>query len=36
VLSGLKAPADIGYDSKRSLVLVPLFQDNAVEAYTAP
>ena len=36
VLSGLKAPADIGFDSKRSLVLVPLFQDNAVEVYAAP
>ena len=36
VLPGLKAPADIGYDSKRSLVLVPLFQDNVVEAYAAP
>jgi hypothetical protein len=33
VLSGLKAPADIGYDTKRSRVLVPLFQDSAVEAY---
>jgi sugar lactone lactonase YvrE len=33
VLTGLKAPADIGYDTKRSRVLVPLFQDNAVEAY---
>jgi hypothetical protein len=36
VLPGLKAPADIGFDSKRSLVLVPLFQDNVVEAYPAP
>jgi hypothetical protein len=36
VLPGLKAPADIGFDSKRSLVLVPLFQDNVVEAYAAP
>jgi hypothetical protein len=33
VLPDLKAPADIGYDTKRSRVLVPLFQDNAVEAY---
>jgi sugar lactone lactonase YvrE len=32
-ISDLKAPADIGYDTKRSRVLVPLFQDNAVEAY---
>jgi glucose/arabinose dehydrogenase len=36
VLSGLRAPADIGFDSKRSLVLVPLFQDNAVEVYAIP
>jgi sugar lactone lactonase YvrE len=35
VLTGLKAPADIGYDSKRGLVLVPLFSDSAVEAYSA-
>ena len=34
VLSGLnKSPADIGYDSKRSRVLVPIFEGNAVEAY---
>lgn len=31
--SNLKAPADIGLDKKRSRVLVPLFMDNAVEAY---
>ena len=36
VLSGLKAPADIGFDSKRSLILVPRFQDDIVEVYTAP
>jgi DNA-binding beta-propeller fold protein YncE len=30
---GLKAPADISYDSKRKRVLVPRFMDNAVEAY---
>jgi hypothetical protein len=36
VLAGIKAPADIGFDSKRSLVLVPRFQDNVVEVYTAP
>jgi hypothetical protein len=35
VLPGIKAPADIGFDSKRSRILVPLFQDNAVEAYAA-
>ncbi len=32
-IPGLKAPADIGYDTKRARVLVPLFQDSAVEAY---
>jgi hypothetical protein len=36
VLPGLKAPADIGLDTKRGRVLVPLFQDNAIEAYPAP
>jgi sugar lactone lactonase YvrE len=33
VIPGLKAPADIGYDTKRGRVLAPLFQDSAVEAY---
>lgn len=33
VLSNLKAPADIGFDTKRSRVLVPRFMENAVEAY---
>ncbi|HEY2518042.1 MAG TPA: hypothetical protein VGI39_44535 [Polyangiaceae bacterium] len=33
VLSGVKSPADIGYDTKRSRVLVPIFEGNAVEAY---
>jgi sugar lactone lactonase YvrE len=33
VLQGLEAPADIGYDKKRSRVLVPRFMGNAVEAY---
>jgi sugar lactone lactonase YvrE len=36
VLTDLKAPADIGYDTKRGRVLVPLFMDSAVEAYTIP
>jgi sugar lactone lactonase YvrE len=31
--SGLKAPADIGFDTKRKRVLVPRFMDNAVEVY---
>jgi sugar lactone lactonase YvrE len=33
VASGLKAPADIGFDVKRSRVLVPRFQENFVEAW---
>ena len=36
VLTDLKAPADIGYDTKRGRVLVPLFMDSAVEAYAIP
>jgi hypothetical protein len=36
VMAGLKAPADIGFDSKRNRVLVPEFQDNLVEAFAAP
>ena len=35
-LTDLKAPADIGYDTKRGRVLVPLFIDSAVEAYAIP
>lgn len=33
VFSDLNAPADIGFDSKRSLVLVPHFVDNSVAAW---
>lgn len=33
VLTDLKAPADIGYDTKRNRVLVPRFLENDVEAY---
>lgn len=33
VLEGVKAPADIGYDTKRGRLLVPLFQDNEVRVY---
>ncbi len=33
VLSQLKAPADIGFDKKRSRILVPRFMEDAVEAY---
>lgn len=28
---GLNAPADLGYDARRNIVAVPLFQDNRVE-----
>jgi sugar lactone lactonase YvrE len=31
---GLPAPADFGYDTKRKLVLVPLFNDNKIVAYS--
>jgi hypothetical protein len=33
LVQGLKGPADIGFDTKRSRLLVPRFMDNAVEAY---
>jgi len=33
VIHGVKGPADIGFDTKRSRVVVPRFVDNAVEAY---
>ncbi len=33
VLEGLSAPADIGWDSKRSRILVPRFTENTVEVY---
>jgi len=29
----VKTPADIGFDTKRSRIIVPLFSENAVEAY---
>jgi sugar lactone lactonase YvrE len=32
-ISNVKSPADIGFDTKRSRILVPLFMENAVEAY---
>jgi len=35
-LSDVKAPADIGYDSKRGQVLVPLFTENQVEILKLP
>ncbi len=30
IIEDVRAPADLGYDSKRKRVLVPLFQDNAL------
>lgn len=32
-IPNVKSPADIGLDTKRPRVLVPLFTENAVEAY---
>lgn len=36
VISGVEAPADIGVDTKRNRVAVPLFQGNRVELYSIP
>ncbi|MFO7181323.1 MAG: SMP-30/gluconolactonase/LRE family protein [Pseudomonadota bacterium] len=36
VIAGIDGPADIGFDAKRGLVLVPRFNGNAVEAYALP
>ncbi len=33
LITGVPAPADIGYDSKRNRLLVPLFNGNAVEIW---
>jgi sugar lactone lactonase YvrE len=33
VIPNVKSPADIGLDTKRKRILVPLFMDNAIEAY---
>jgi len=35
IIQNVKGPADIGYDSKRSRILVPRFLEDAVEAYDA-
>jgi sugar lactone lactonase YvrE len=32
-ISNVKSPADIGFDTKRSRILVPRFMENAVEAF---
>jgi sugar lactone lactonase YvrE len=34
VVSGVESPADIGYDSKRNRVLIPLFMKNRLEFHT--
>jgi SMP-30/Gluconolactonase/LRE-like region len=36
LLSNVKSPADIGYDSKRGQVLVPLFTQNTIEIQKLP
>ncbi len=36
IVAGVASPADIGVDSRRSLLLVPLFTGNAVELWTIP
>jgi hypothetical protein len=36
IAENLKAPADLGYDSKRGWMLVPLFMDNGVHAAAVP
>ncbi len=33
VITGVTAPADIGYDTKRGRLLIPRFNDNAVDIY---
>jgi hypothetical protein len=36
LFAGLSAPADIGFDTKRGLVLIPHFEDDRVEARPLP
>jgi hypothetical protein len=36
LMADLKAPADIGYDTQRNQVLVPLFMDNAIQIQKVP
>lgn len=36
VLSGIESPADIGYDSKRHRVLIPLFMKDELQFHTLP
>ena len=36
IISGVSAPADIGYDSKRGIVAIPRFDQNQVEFWKLP
>jgi hypothetical protein len=36
VIAGMKAPADLGWDSRRQLLLIPHFNDNTVEIRPLP
>lgn len=36
LVADIKAPADLGYDTQRNQILVPLFQDNAIEIHKVP
>jgi hypothetical protein len=36
LFGGINAPADIGFDTKRNVVLIPHFRDNRVEARPLP
>jgi len=36
LMADLKAPADIGYDTQRNQVLVPMFMDNAIQIQKLP
>ena len=36
IVQGIKAPADLGYDTKRARLLIPLFEDNAVLIVPVP
>ena len=36
IMTGIEAPADIGFDSKRGLVLIPHFMGNRIEARPLP
>lgn len=36
LMADLKAPADLGYDSKRGQVLVPLFTENSIQIQKVP